>query len=205
MGYRSYYVTVCYELPRPLSSLVPVGNALYFSAYDDVSGKELWKYDGVSVSLVADINPGSSSSDPGALIAVGNTLYFRANDNTSGYELWKYDGTTTSLIEAIPGRAGGYPNNLTALGNLLFFSAHDGSGIERLWKYDGISINRVADINFGSSLGYRYFDLTSVGNDLYFSTFDNNTGDKQLWKYDGISTQASLLDISDRVVNRRKI
>ena len=38
---------------------ITLGNAMYFRADDGVSGIELWKYDGTSVSLVADINPGS--------------------------------------------------------------------------------------------------------------------------------------------------
>ena len=42
---------------------------------------------------VADINSGSSASNPGSFmeILVGDTLYFSANDGSSGYELWAMD------------------------------------------------------------------------------------------------------------------
>ncbi|WP_043996767.1 ELWxxDGT repeat protein, partial [Microcystis aeruginosa] len=72
-------------------NLTAVGNTLYFTAYDDVNGKELWKSDGTAAGtvLVADIRPGSSSSYPSSLKVVGNTLFFTAvNAVIIGSELW---------------------------------------------------------------------------------------------------------------------
>jgi ELWxxDGT repeat protein len=58
---------------------------LYFSAYDGVHGRELWRYDGTAATLAADIGPGGqySSSNPSGLTVFDGKLYFRADDGYS--------------------------------------------------------------------------------------------------------------------------
>jgi ELWxxDGT repeat protein len=173
------------------SSLGAFGNTLFFSARDDVSGRELWKSDGTAAGtvLVADIDPGISGSYPYSLTAVGDTLFFSADDLINGTELWKTDGTTagTVLVADInPGGASSGPWQLTAVGDTLFFSAWDAvSGFE-LWKSDGTAAGtvRVADINPGGTSSYPD-NLTAVGNTLFFIAEDGNGSARDLWKSDG--------------------
>src|SRR6266853_1734002 len=74
---------------EPLSSspsgFTVFNNALYFSADDGVSGRELWKTDGTEggTALVKDINPTADSS-PSGLKVFGNALYFSADDGATG-------------------------------------------------------------------------------------------------------------------------
>src|SRR5262249_28805753 len=83
------------------SNLTAVGGALFFTANDGISGRELWKSDGTAAGtvLVKDIRPGSSSfgypygSNPQHLTAVDDQLFFEANDSGPGQELLKGDGT----------------------------------------------------------------------------------------------------------------
>jgi ELWxxDGT repeat protein len=63
-------------------------SALYFSGNDGSSGWEPWKYDGSSVALVKDINPGAGDSNPGQFAVYNGKLYFQASDGSSGAELW---------------------------------------------------------------------------------------------------------------------
>src|SRR5437762_7981071 len=58
-------------------------NAVYFSAFDDSSGFELWKSDGTEAGTVRvkDINPGANSSIPGGFTVFNNALYFSAFDD----------------------------------------------------------------------------------------------------------------------------
>src|SRR5262245_11387193 len=63
-------------------NLVAVGSTVFFQAYDPTAGYELWKSDGTTTALVADINPGGGDSFPDNLVAVGSTLFFRAYDPT---------------------------------------------------------------------------------------------------------------------------
>ncbi|GCL60714.1 hyalin repeat protein [Microcystis aeruginosa NIES-3807] len=123
-----------------------MGNTLFFTADDGVNGTELWKSDGTAAGtvLVADINPGGSSSVPRNLTVVGNTLFFTADDGVNGTELWKSDGTAagTVLVGNIrPGSSSSDPQNLRVVGSTLFFSADDGVNGEELWAFTVIASN----------------------------------------------------------------
>jgi ELWxxDGT repeat protein len=125
-----------------------VNGTLFFSAYTDKNGSELWKSDGTAKGtvLVKDIYSGSSkycfrgyygghvcftvvhSSSPNNLINVNGTLFFVANDGTHGRELWKSDGTSkgTVLVADIDaGSASSYPSRLVNMNGTLFFSGSE--------------------------------------------------------------------------------
>ena len=89
----SFFFPVEAKLEGP-DELLAVGSTLYFTAFDDTTGWELWKSDGTTLGTqrVADIHPGTEGSLPQELTAIGTTVYFRANDGTSGEELWKQTG-----------------------------------------------------------------------------------------------------------------
>ena len=73
---------------------VAVDGYLYFAAYSDTSGIELWRTDGSTAEMVKDIAPGSDSSSPEFLAAYEGELYFSASSGSDGdTELWKTDGT----------------------------------------------------------------------------------------------------------------
>ena len=120
---------------------------LYFGAYGDGQGRELWVTDGTAAGtrLVKDIRPGFGSSDAEFFIAFEDGILFAADDGVNGYELWRSDGTAegTVLVKDInPGSAGSIePNTSTSImktaNGQIFFGATDGvHGIE-LWTSDG--------------------------------------------------------------------
>lgn len=63
---------------------------LFFLAYDNVNGNELWMSDGTQAgtTMCRDINPWGDSNmyDP---LVYGNLLIFIADDGMHGFELWK--------------------------------------------------------------------------------------------------------------------
>jgi ELWxxDGT repeat protein len=67
-------------------------NALFFSAVGNSAGIELWRFDGTTATMTADINPAGNST-PSYLAVYNNELYFQATGNDgAGAELWKYKG-----------------------------------------------------------------------------------------------------------------
>ena len=66
-------------------------NSLYFRAYSNSYGFELWEYDGTNApTMVADIISGPGSGDPEYLTVLNNELYLSVNDGTHGTELCKF-------------------------------------------------------------------------------------------------------------------
>ncbi|PLX28286.1 MAG: hypothetical protein C0600_09965, partial [Ignavibacteria bacterium] len=109
---------VCDIVPGPGNSepmwLTVMDGTLYFSAYREAEGRELWMSDGLpngTTDIVMDINPGPESSDPQytsveydgggdgdkkfnrSFATIGGSIYFAATEPTHGYELWSSDGT----------------------------------------------------------------------------------------------------------------
>ncbi len=147
------------------------------------------------ISLVKDINLGTSSSNPNLLqsVKINGTLYFLADDGVSGFgsKLWKSDGTEsgTCLVKSISSTS--YDNifNLTSMNGILYFTANDDiNGIE-LWRSNGTSDGTymVKDINTTPSRGSRPSNLTVFKGFLYFSAQDG-TSNSDLWKTDGTET-----------------
>ncbi len=75
-----------------------VGDRVWFTADDGVSGRELWSTDGTTAGtrLEADIAPGATSSRPQELTAVGARLFLSAS-TPAGRELWTSDQAGTRL------------------------------------------------------------------------------------------------------------
>lgn len=173
------------------SGLTAFNSQLIFAADDGVNGTELWRHNGSSAALLANINPGnaSSSSYPKFFTPFNNRLYFQAYHATYGTELWQTDGTNTALVTNLAaGTASSYPEFLTVFRNALYFRATDGLAGYELWRFDGSVTALAADINpFGSSY---VKNLTVFGDRLCFAADDGVHG-WELWSYDG--TNATLV------------
>ena len=95
----------CLDCYISLWNLIDVNGRLFFIAYDDAHGYELWTSDGTAdgTVLVKDIRPGRigeypESSWPGSFTHVNGMLFFTADDGVNGPELWKSDGTAEGTI-----------------------------------------------------------------------------------------------------------
>jgi ELWxxDGT repeat protein len=122
------------------SAMIVYNNALYFRATDGASGYELYKYDGSTLSRVADLNPGSGDGLASTVTfgVYSGALYFGATDGTSvGNQLYKYDGTSVTLVRTINPTGDANPGQFAAVminGNQrLCFSANDGTNGAELW------------------------------------------------------------------------
>jgi trimeric autotransporter adhesin len=171
-------------------NLTALGGYIYFSAIGATNGRELWRTNGSTTTLVKDINTtigsgGDESSSPSYLTVLGDYLYFRADDGTHGWELWRTDGTEagTTMVEdintnGIGGLDASYPFSLTALGDYLYFNATDGThGIE-LWRTDGAATERVPFPVSGQNTSCDCYDtnIVAVGGRLYATVYSDSIG-----------------------------
>ena len=160
---------------------------MYFLAYDENNGTELWRSDGTLAGtwMVRDINTGSSGSNIESMVKVGNEIFFRADDTaTWDYSnLWKSDGTEAGTVMVKDTTYS--PSYLFDFNGLLIFK-NGANG--NLWKSDGTTSGTVELTNISTN----YFAV--MNNHLYFVSNDGDHG-HELWKSDG--TTAGTMMVKD--------
>jgi ELWxxDGT repeat protein len=150
------------------SNYTAYGPLTLFTAYTLETGFELWKTDGNSVTLAANINPTAddigfgvlegNDSLPDWLTVFDGQLFFSAFEPQRGAELWRYDGTqafrvsdinadANDTIKVLPGNA--WPRELTVLNNVLYFGATTSTNPPNyeLWSFDGTTVRQAANIH----------------------------------------------------------
>jgi ELWxxDGT repeat protein len=121
--------------------LTVVGDKLYFTAFTEEHGRELWSTDGTpdNTQLVVDILPGSRSSAP-AFLQPGpepGSLVFTVYSEDNGFELWRTfgDADSTVRLSEVPSTGGGaLMEEVTTLGRRLFVSVDDGTTGHEPWS-----------------------------------------------------------------------
>ena len=157
--------------------LTAVGDSLFFTANDGVTGRELWRSDGTltGTSLVRDITGGFASSEFHELVAVAGTLFLTVGPNN---DLWRSDGSETGTV---PLQQRG--ENLTAVGRTLFYTSStcDAPSIDAgcqssVWAIrDGQALAEQLHMFTGAAV----HDLTEMDGMMFFAADDD------LWKSDG--------------------
>jgi ELWxxDGT repeat protein len=146
---------------------------LYYSASTTETGREFFVFDGTSVQLVADLNPGPASGayDSNGVVGVyGGKLLLIADNGTTGWELYTYDGNSISLLlDSRVGTTHSHPANFVEYNGKLFFAANidaDGQAHGWVWDYNSAP-QRMSTAYAGYSRQY-FSSPTVIGNDLYF-------------------------------------
>jgi len=177
------------DMPSVVTPIVFNEELYYFSPNNEFSGADLWKYNGIDASIVAEIG----GWDETGFVIFNDELYFGASDEIHGHELWKYDGTTASMVaDLVPGSNGSEPSELKVYDGELYFNAYDEIHGLELWNYNGTNFSMVVDINpsgYGNPTG-----LTVFNNELYFTASDGIHG-YELWKYNGTNV-SMVVDIN---------
>ncbi len=81
------------------SPLTIYNNELWFSAFDDAHGRELWRSDGTAsgTTRVTDLSDANVGSTPSRFVIHNNKLFFSANYAFEGRQLHSYDASNEML------------------------------------------------------------------------------------------------------------
>jgi len=149
---------------------------------------------------VADINPGSASSNPTQITDFGSYVVYSATTADKGTEVWftnRDTNQTFMLSDIAPNAASSTPHDFTVVGNNLYFVTGDSSKSQNLYSVDGTTL-ALTHISNPESGYTQYGDISAINGKLYYILTDSSTKytgttDKsvyELWSYDGTkSTQ----------------
>jgi ELWxxDGT repeat protein len=196
-----------------IRNLYAWNSALYFAGRD-MNGLELWTSDGTleGTYLLANINPGTGSSDPENFSGLPNALLFSAYNPTSGTELLSI--STDNAIQEIDietvesdGENGSYPQDFTLSGSALYFTAYQYEHGRELWKSDGTVAGTQRIFESAPGAGYDSLmnntPMLGFKGGVVFGTRDQ-TGvyGKELWFSDGTEPGTRMIkDIATGNVN----
>lgn len=169
-------------------------NQLFFRAYTNADGLELYKSDGTPAGTgkVKSIGFGANDGCQGDFAEMNGELYFVGFTTSNGGEIWKTDGTDTGTI-AVTTTLNETPEDLTAFANTLLFVEDDGVNGPEIWISDGTeagtSLLKDTDPTPGNgglshSLNAPERRFFVAGDKAYFSVVDE-LFDSQVWVTDG--------------------
>jgi ELWxxDGT repeat protein len=190
-----------YQPPEWGNSLpmTPLGNRLFFWAYDPAYGVELWSSDGTpkGTRMVRDTCPGSCSSSLSSLHALKGRLYYLV-DNGTVSQLWVTDGTAqgTQKVKDFPGWIANWSHLGTA--NDRLFYVHEVWPVS-VWTTDGTAdgTTSLAEFYFNPDREGMTVAGTVAGGVLMFQGRDDEHG-RELWRSDGTPAGTQFLfDIAD--------
>lgn len=187
---RPYVLDPSRTEPQVLANIdvrevVAHGSVVFFVAYSDAYGRELWRTDGsvAGTAMVADLAPGPYGSNPQQLTLHGDWLYFVAQ-GPQGTELYRTHRTTggAELVEDFNRRGDSRPSELLVVGKTLLFIAGDGR-THHLWAItDDAQPPRAVRSQLNAS------HLIAVAGETYFWRSGGVWGDS-LWRMKGESDE----------------
>lgn len=185
------------------SDLVDIGGVLYFSAFEDTHGFELWRSGGGAgdTNFVVDLDPGTNgggASEITASGAFGNGIVFGVFTIAGGGALFTSDGTaagTDPVVDLDPGAGSNSPGDFFPSATVLFMSGDTpAAGIEPWIVVDagigGYIPQSLGDLNPGAA-DSRPRDFIAVAGTIFF-TAEEPTHGRELWKT-GASAATTVL------------
>lgn len=157
------------------SNLTSDGTRIWFAAYADGIGSEVFAADTNGAQLIADLAPNiiSSPTEMQFIEELNGRLFFLADNGTDGMEPWISDGTeegTVQLADINPGFQGIEVQSHAVFDEWLYFSAQFNLDWQ-LWRTDGSPDGTVHLIP-----GVQAFWLATSNNKLWFAGDDPVNG-----------------------------
>lgn len=175
--------------------LFTYNNAVYFSAYRPVDGRELWKTDGTAggTVLVKDLSAGDGN--PSHFVKYNGNLYFTAYYPNQDYTLYRTDGTANGTFAIKQPNSGGpsmmLDNPAVLFKGKLFFFANNQMGDNTIWYSDGTPGGTLALGNGPATFNTPAENLLATTNYLYFTA--SNDVNYGIYRTTGVANQMNIL------------
>lgn len=179
---------------------------LIFSATQPASGQELWATKGLPLNtqLLADINPGQSSSFPSGFLSLKDLNFtFAATTESSGRELWRsmvFNERGVLVKEINPGNASGVASaKMGKLKDKVLFAGQTSEQGSELWISDGTEAGTklLKDIWPGAASSQPVFfgEAGTFGDSIVIFKADNGSAGFEFWRSNG--TAAGTYQLAD--------
>ncbi len=189
-------------VPFNPASLTVLNGKLYFYAWDNAHGYELWSYDGTNTTRLTDIATGLISgtlTSQHMTAGYKNDLYFNGSIDGSKYQLYRYNTISgvASVVHTFnaSSSAVGIPNYFIPYNGKLYFSAtgYQDSITNQVWSTDSITTKRVTSICgqtcTAAPTWYCVFDSS-----LYFNARSSTYG-YELYRFTDTSSSSPSLEV----------
>lgn len=170
---------------QPYANMVEAGGKLYFSANVEPHGREIYQYDGTSISMISDLSADNTNADWYALGVTGDYIYVDESDDSTGdirsmrYQISTDDTLTYALHPSGP------ENLYTPLTSGLFCARSNGNGWEP-HLISGPTITQLIDLN-GTTANSDPYSWAAVGSNVFFAATSAPGVGEELMVYDGTS------------------
>lgn len=165
-----------------VENLVVLGDYLYFTAETSSSGRELWRFDGSTATMLPEVHAGSENGPDGEPPVPGhNGLYFAGEDANYELHLYFYDPATNSHTKLTSWGYFAYEiQNILVVGTDVFFTVVDNAnGYVNVYKWDGSTATQVVGFTDPED---RIQQFLQHDGQLYFRLY--NEGSITLYNYD---------------------
>ena len=168
---------------------VVFNDQLYIGTSNDVTGGEVWRYNGTNWTQVNTDGFGDANSwYVYELFEFNNQLYAGVGNETTGVEVWRYNGTAWSQINTDGfGDANnniGFSASMVEYNNNLYLGVSNWTTGGEVWRYNGTNWTQVNTDGFGDANNSDLFDMIILDNNLYAGTLNTTTGG-EVWRYNG--------------------
>jgi ELWxxDGT repeat protein len=187
-------------IPFNPASLTVLNGKLYFYAWDNAHGYELWSYDGTNTTRLTDIAPGTGSGTLTAqhmMAGYKNDIYFNGSVDAYKYQLYRYNTSTgtASVVHVFNATSSGtaMPTNFIKYNGKLYFSAtgYQDTVTYQVWSTDSVTTKRVTSI-CGQTCTAAPTWYCVFGNSLYFNARTSTYG-YELYRFTDTATALQVV------------
>jgi uncharacterized repeat protein (TIGR01451 family) len=174
-------------------------NNLYVGTYNNNTGAEMWRYNGISWIQVGT----DGFSDPNtisitSLIIYGDKLYLGMENDTVGGAVFSFNGTTLTKVSQ---NGFGNANNHAVSANIVYdnnlytVTQNVSTNAVIIWGYNGLSWTETADSAFGDLSNGWLNNFVIYNHRIYAGTEDLTNGTAVFKAYDLAQLNLSLVGL----------